>query len=391
MAEPTDLHPYRDRAALDRLLLLIATFVQHPGIGDRDPLEPDTEIEAALELVQTAMQTVAEAQGIQLPHYSIPTLRKDLVTLRRYGILSQRRYRSGYYLGTGGLTQAELRLALNALASLAKHQGDPLARQAQVRLKRRLKGLDLDLDGNLFYPVRAHFNRAIIHTDQDEMMLKQQNRDTLFHELETLESAIFQGLPIEVYLSRTPYKSKSTYRQVYPLQLLYHDIAWYLVMEDFDNGHLAISRIDRFKNHLKILNSTGRGLEAQQQSLDIAHQLLHNGWGLNLGNPTEQQLERQGTLPLVTVKVRFFPPVSRFVEEGERRHPKQKIVYGPKDEQTGEPMFLDYSVTLPERSLNEFSFWVNRYLEYAQFLSPAHLAEKHHQAALALVRKYDVQ
>ena len=68
MAEPTELHPYRDRTALDRLLLLIATFVQHPGIGDRDPLEPDTEIEAALELVQTAMQTVAEAQGIQLPH-----------------------------------------------------------------------------------------------------------------------------------------------------------------------------------------------------------------------------------------------------------------------------------------------------------------------------------
>ena len=66
-------------------------------------------------------------------------------------------------------------------------------------------------------------------------------------------------------------------------------------------------------------------------------------------------------------------------------------MYGPKDKQTGEPMFLDYSVTLPERSLNEFSFWVNRYLEYAQFLSPAHLAEKHHQAALALVRKYDVQ
>ena len=110
-----------------------------------------------------------------------------------------------------------------------------------------------------------------------------------------------------------------------------------------------------------------------------------------MGNPTEQQLEQQGTLSLVTVKVRFFPPASRFVEEGERRHPNQKIVYEPKDEQTGELMFLDYSVTLPERSLNEFNFWVNRYLEYAQFLSPAHLAEKHHQAALALVRKYDIQ
>lgn len=166
--------------------------------------------------------------------------------------------------------------------------------------------MDLDSKGELFYPVRAHFNRAIIHTDPGEMMLKQQNRNTLFHELEALESAIFRGLPIEVYLSRTPYNGQATYRQVYPLQLLYHDIAWYLMMENFDNGHLAISRIDRFKNHLKMLNSTGRGLEAQRNSLDIAHHLLGNGWRLSLGNPTEQQLERQGTLPLITVKVRFF-------------------------------------------------------------------------------------
>ena len=88
------------------------------------------------------------------------------------------------------------------------------------------------------------------------------------------------------------------------------------------------------------------------------------------------------------MKVRFFPPVSRFVEEGERRHPKQKIVYGPKDEQTGEPVYLDYSVTLPERSLNEFSFWVARHLENAQVLAPPKLVEKHCQSAQKLVDRY---
>ena len=387
MVKKPAVHSYSDQAAFDRLMVLIATLVCHPGVGSRSAKA--TTDQDSLESVRQHMQAIATELNLPLPVYSLHTLRKDLVTLRRYGILDRNRHDWGYYLGTGAMNREELQFALNALLSQAKYQGDSQARRIYQTLSQRLKPMDLDSKGELFYPVRAHFNRAIVHTDPDEMMLKQQNRDTLFHELEVLKSAIFRGLPVEVYLSRTPYNSQATYRQVYPLQLLYHDIAWYLVMEDFDNGHLAISRIDRFKNHLKILNSTGRGLEAQRSSLDIAHQLLSNGWGLNLGNPTEQQLERQGTLPLVTVKVRFFPPVSRFVEEGERRHPKQKIVYGPKDKQTGEPVYLDYSVTLPERSLNEFSFWVNRYLEYAQFLSPAHLAEKHHQAALALVRRYE--
>jgi predicted DNA-binding transcriptional regulator YafY len=231
MAELTDRHPYSDRAALDRLLLLIATFVQYPGIGAHDPMESEPAI-AALALVQTAMQSVATVQGIQLPHYSIPTLRKDLLTLRRYGILSQRRYRSGYYLGTGGLNQDELRLALNALASLAKHQGDPLARQAQARLERRLKGLDLDLEGNLFYPVREHLNRAIVATDPDEMRRRGANQDTLFHQLEVLEAAIYQGQAIELVQSLNPY-GKQSYDtlQLYPLQLLYADVAWYLLGE----------------------------------------------------------------------------------------------------------------------------------------------------------------
>ncbi len=304
-------------------------------------------------------------------------------------MLERSRHDWGYYLGTGVMNREELQLALNALFSQATYQGDLQARRAYQTLSQRCKPLDLECNGALFYPLRAYFNRAIVHTDPDEMMRQQQHRDTLFHELETLESAILKGLPIELYLARTPYKTKATFRQVYPLQLLYHDVAWYLVMEDCDNGHLAISRLDRFKRHLKPLHPTGRGLEAQQKSLHVAHQLLQNGWGLNLGNPAEQQLERQGTLPFVPVKVRFFPPALRFIAEDERRYLKQKLAYGPQDPKTGEPLYVDYSVKLPERSLNEFGFWVSRHMENAQILAPDSLAAKHYQAALALVQRYE--
>lgn len=386
MPKRPTLHSYSDRASFDRLLVLIATLVHYPGVGSRSA--KITSDQDSLESLQQHMQQLAETLGLNLPICSVHTLRKDLVTLRHYGILDRGRHDWGYYLGSGALNREELQFVFNALLSQAKYQGDAQARRIYQSLSQRLKPLNLDSKGELFYPVRAHLNRAIVHTDPEEMMRKQQYQDTLFHELEALENAILQGLPIELYLAKTPYKTKATYRHIYPLQLLYHDVAWYVVMEDCENEHLAISRVDRFKNHLKTLNETGRGLETQQKSLEIAHQLLHNGWGLNLGNPTEQQMERQGILPFTTVKVRFFPPVSQFIQEGERRHPKQKIVPGPKDEQSGELMYLDYSVKLPERSFNEFSYWVARHMNNAQVLAPPQLVEQHYQSAKRLVDRY---
>lgn len=386
MAKKPVVHAYSDQTAFDRLLILIAILVHHPGIGSRG--DRTTPSQDSLESLQQHMQTVANALALPIPTFSVHTLRKDLVTLRNYGILERSRHDWGYYLGTGALNREELQVALNALLSQAQYQGDAQAKRIYQSLSQRLKPLNLESKGKLFYPVRAHFNRTIVHTDPEEMMQKQENRDTLFHDLETLEQAILQGWAIEIYLFRNLYQGKPDYRQIYPLQLLYYDVAWYLVMEDLENGHLAISRVDRFKNHIRILNPSGRGVDAQRQNLRAAHQLLETGWGLNLGSPTEQQLERQGQRPFTTVKVRFFPPVSRFIEEGERRHPKQKIVPGPTDATTGQATYVDYVVKLPERSLDEFSRWVFRHMEYAQVLAPVSLIEKHRQAATRLAARY---
>lgn len=118
-----------------------------------------------------------------------------------------------------------------------------------------------------------------------------------------------------------------------------------------------------------------------KKSLNNAYQLLQNGWGLNLGNLQQQQLELAGKLDLVAVKVRFFP-VSAFIAEGELRHPRQIIEQKAK--------YLDYSIKLPPRSLDEFSFWVNRYLGNALVLSPPELIAKYRQAALSLVQRYQL-
>ncbi|GAA6620533.1 hypothetical protein NUACC26_063490 [Scytonema sp. NUACC26] len=89
----------------------------------------------------------------------------------------------------------------------------------------------------------------------------------------------------------------------------------------------------------------------------------------------------------MNVTVRFFREVMTFIKEGEKRHLSQEIDEGSKTED-GKPTYLDYSVKLPPRSLNEFSRWVYRFMGSAQFRTPKELADKHKHEAEKLLARY---
>ncbi|MEI6443775.1 MAG: WYL domain-containing protein [Nostocales cyanobacterium ELA583] len=385
-------HAYTERLALERLLLLIATLLKYPGIGSPDFLDLNhSGNHDAISSVKIYLQKLATELNIELPpgYPAVATLKKDLETLRNYGILERRMYRWGYYLGTGALSLTELKVAFNALVSQAQYQGDAQIRRICETLSKRLRGLDMELKGEFFYPIRQHLNRAIIHTDPEEMANKGENRDTLFHQLPSLEKAITQGHAIEISRSQDLYASNRTGRfQVFPLQLIYHDIAWYLLYEYCETQHLAIGRLNRFNNYCEFIKKTPRKLDKQKKSLDQAYKLIENGWGLYLGEIAEQELELNDNLDFIQIKVRFFPPVTKFILEGELRHLHQTIIPGQIDKTTGEYKFIDYTIQLPPRSLNEFSLWVYRYMDKAVILSPPELVEKHHQTAQALLSRY---
>lgn len=387
-------HPYKNPQSFERLMLLIATLIKYPGVGHQEielferNASPHHD---ALQEVQQYMQKLAASLNISLPdnYPATPTLRKDLENLRNYHILEQRMYRWGYYLGTGVMNADELKIAFNALASQAIYQGDPRIRQIYRQLSRRIKGFELNSNANFFYPVRQHLNRAINYTDPQEMMEKGQHRHTLFHQLDKVENAIITGQAIEISRHSDPYGNQRLgILMVWPLQLIYYDIAWYLLYESCQDGCLAIGRVNRFKDFCHILTPQGRGIEAQKQSLKNAYKLFNNGWGLKLGDLEEQQAELSGKLNFIAIKVRFYPPVSYFIEEGELRHPHQKLRRGNKDPKTGKPLYVDYLIKLPPRSLDEFSIWLQRYMDKVQVISPPELLQKHYQAALALVELY---
>ncbi|MEE3717654.1 WYL domain-containing protein [Tumidithrix elongata RA019] len=384
MPKPSQLHPYSDLSAFERLLLLIATFVHHPGVGCPDRLGKKTGTHhEALEAVRQKVCEVAQQYQIPLTDYAIPTLRKDLTILRKYGILSQHIYRWGYFLGTGAMTIPELQIAMNALASMATYQRSPQAIRIYRDLENKLRGLQETTAQDLLYPVRSQIDRAIIYTNPDEMLAKPTNRHNLFSCLDAIETAIYNGQAIELYRHADPYAGNISYIQVVPLQLLYHDIAWYLLYEYIEDKHIEIERIDRFRDYIKPIG-TPRDIELQKHSLKIAHDLLQKGWGLYLGDREEQALEKQGMLKYMRIEVRFFEPAIAFIQEGENRHPFQKIGKKGKD-------YLDYAINLPPRSLNEFCRWLNRFMDSVQVRNPPELVSRYQQAASRLAKLYDTK
>jgi hypothetical protein len=380
-------HAYTEPSSFERLLLLIATLIHHPGVGSPDPLE-STKGHDAVQEILTKMEAIAHALQLEFPGYSVHTIRKDLKTLRQYGILERRKYQWGYYLGTGAMTPTELQVALQALATQATQLGDAPARRIYETLKRRLRGMNLEREGHLFYPVRSQLNRTIVQTDPDLMMQQGKLRHTLFHHVEALETAVIEGQLVELYRKQEPYGTMAVGAiQVYPLQLIYAEIAWYVLYEYGNNQHLEIERVDRFSDTFRVVSVAGRGLAQQRQRLQTAHQLLTQGWGLYLGTPTEQRLELAGQLNFVTVKVHFFPPVMAFILEGDRRHPRQQVRQGKK---RGQP-YVEYRIELPGRSLGEFERWLRRFMQHAKVIAPMELAERHRQSAISLVQRYEAE
>ena len=72
-----------------------------------------------------------------------------------------------------------------------------------------------------------------------------------------VETAIVRGQAIELYRQDDYYgKGKVGFRRIWPLQPIYHDIAWYLICEDCENGHLSVERVNRFSDCCEIIDRT---------------------------------------------------------------------------------------------------------------------------------------
>ena len=378
--EPLDIAPHRysDRAPFLRLLTIVR-FVLHSPLQRQE----------GKSVQETLLTRLKETEQL---YESRDNFRKDIeLALKPYGLLPERVYRQGYFLGTAILTSRELNRIYRLARSQAAHLDDIVALETCELFRERLERSRL-LTPETEYPLRVSGTRSIANIDclPDDSLPKQIDR---------LEEAIETGELLE--LSRHPQSARfpgdtENLFLVYPLQLVFHRIAWYLGFEyDFPHpGLLRFERLDRlfFCRSLK----RKRGMKVQLATVKRLQSLYQCSAGIFLGNSVEDQkcyLSSESDGVEVTVELWCNDYSFGFISEGTQRFPLEQMQMSlpPKGRDrwlpdrlftaqlTGDKEFPHrFIVKLPRWSLQDVDLmrWILGFQENVKVVSPIELQEK---------------
>ena len=182
------------------------------------------------------------------------------------------------------------------------------------------------MDGST--PVRAFANRSIVSS-----ALVRPDSLAAERQAEALETAIVERRRIELerYASvgSFPGSPLGAFR-VWPLQLLFHTIGWYLVFEEDspgqEQGLIRCERLDRLALRRSERGSR-RGDDSHQQALARLQTLLHHSGGIYFGDDLDAQLRlchprsRSRERELRTLRFCCQGWCFAFIREGLQRYP----------------------------------------------------------------------
>ena len=400
------------------------------NLGGWPALADSTVFLRVMTLLRHLLQTPFDQQkGTPLPSHlisqlqAIPggyvagesaTLRKDIErVLTPYGFRSRNdNVRHGYALGAAVLSAPRLREIHNVVAQSARRLGDPTAQDLLAELDERLRWGGVLADDDV--PVRVFANRSIVHPDlvrPDSLANPQQ--------AEKLEEAIAanQRVLLERFSQAAQFDDSATGElRVWPLQLVFHNIGWYLAYEEDGVGRecglIGTERLDRLALR-QVDTGFARPATARRQGVQRLTRLMEMGGGIYFGDSLEAQLALCVADPvlaraqLVTVRFLCKPWVYRFLREGLQRYPLEQMRLSrplPGEhwrQPAAAPLVLDplpkaehpYPVELDlprwtvERDV-DFRRWLFGYGDGIKIESPAALAEEHANKSNAVAALY---
>jgi predicted kinase len=313
-------HPYSDWDAFQRLLVTIRFISHHPFCWH--PAH-----QSSLASLVEAMATRGLIEGDRQA-----AIRKDFErVLKPFGILPPYRLRRGYFIGSGILSEQQLLRVAGLLQAQAKTIQDPVALSILDTLRVRLQRSQQDLDD--LYPVRAIANRTIVNAD----LLPS---SAMVRTTEQLEAEIEGGHLLEVkrFAGGGRFTDEpDNFFKVWPLQIVFHNIGWYLgyeIAEGPNAGLLEFERLDRlFRGQPQ---SCDRSLKQQQKALERLRKLHQACGGLYLGDDpkTQQQfLSPRASIRdkvSITLELWFTDHLFKFICEGTQRFPEAQMKLSPK-------------------------------------------------------------
>ena len=391
--------PMADQAVFVRVFSLLRHLLQNPF--DREPGTPLPE------------HLIASLAGVYMPGESA-TLRKDIErVLTPYGFRTRNdNVRHGYGIGTALLSAPRLREVHQVITQAAGRLGDPTAQDLLSELDERLRWGGVLPDDEP--PVRAFANRSIVHPE-----LVRQGSLAVPQQAERLEAAISAGQRIlmERFADAAQFASGPVPPlRVWPLQLVFHNIGWYLAYEldavGRDHGLIRTERLDRLALR-QVDSGFRRTTQERQRSVERLSTLMEVSGGIYFGDDPEAQQRlitatgdaRQAEL--VTVRFRCTLHVYRFLREGLQRYPMEQLrlsrpMPGDHWRQPGKaPLVLDpqleqhhpfpVEIDLPAWTIErdvDFRRWLLGYSADVLIEAPEQLREEHRSRAQRVADLY---
>ena len=252
--------------------------------------------QSAQKLPSHLIQQLADTPGSYMPGEQ-DTLQQDLRhLLTPYGFRKKNdNARHGYALGTAVLSGPQLLELYGWLRDTSERLADPSHRQLLEDLRKRLLWGGLLQDDAPQAPLRLFANRSLVPPRPGSLAA-----DTGGSRLDT---AIVEHRRIQ--LSRNPRASAHANSpegilSLWPLQVLFHNIAWYLAYEEAspgqEQGLIRTERLDR----LHWLGEDGayrRDEESHRRALQRLERLLRTCGGIYFGEGLEAQLDLTSPAP----------------------------------------------------------------------------------------------
>ena len=389
-------HPYSDIEPFSRLIKTIH-FIIH------NPLNYE-EKEGCLQSLINAMQ---EEKVININCGD--SIRKDIEkVLKPFGILPDFTMKKGYFIGTGILSQTDLIKVFRLLEAQANSLSDPVALSVYETFKSRLG--DAKIAHPESYPVRAIYNKNIVD-------LNSLSNTSLARKIDEVESSIEKGELLELnrFLGSAEFTQETEEKNInedyflaYPVQIVFHNIGWYLGYECFkgkDDGLFKFDRLDRL--FLGRKQHQSRDEKQQIKALNKLQKLYQASGGIFLGNNVKLQKQylnsKEKSKAEITIELWFNDYTFKFISEGTNRFPLQQMKMSPRLHKNSEtnPLFTlkktgdknfpnRFQVKLPLCSLEDIDLlrWIVGFGGQVKVINPPELVNKVKQIGEAISLLY---
>ena len=270
------------------------------------------------------------------------TFRQDInKVLRPYGFRkkSNDNTRHGYGIGTAVLSAERLIDLSHLLEQTVQRLGDPTAHTLHDELNERLKWASIKNDEP---SLRIFANRSLINPDflNKQSVAQPTYCKRLEQAITSRKRVVFEKFSTSAAFSESA--KKNTLFEAWPLQLIFHNIAWYLAYAENINGKKLITceRLDRMAlRKVESTSFTEISKEERITTLNRLHKLIEISGGIFFGSDVEKQYlltqedNHERKRHMILVRFRCTKNIYKFLREEPQRYPQSQLrMSQPKEE-----------------------------------------------------------